>query len=367
MTEATTDMGASDEHQVQILLRRWTDAGLLDEGRANAIVDFERSRGRGGAAESDGMPAPPGVRPPPPPPPPSAVDAAGGQPRGVHAAEAIGYVGAALAVGAVIMLLADTWFELRHGAQLALVGAVTILLGAAMATLSGDGRPALQRLVSVLGAGMVAGVAAFAGLFASVDLDLSYEAAMTVTGGAAAVVAVGIYAWRSRALAQAVTLFWFVWLALSALSLPSLQPEGAWYGLLMWGIGVSWMLAGHGGWIRPRWVAGVLGGAVALLGAQVGAFTLGFSDLGSTALLALGVATAAAAVGVAVTADTHHHLVIGAVGLFVLVPQLAFELFGEAIGAPATLLVVGLLLVVLAVGIGRVRREVTPSNAGERS
>jgi hypothetical protein len=44
--------------------------------------------------------------------------------------------------------------------------------------------------------------------------------------------------------------------------------------------------------------------------------------------------------------------------LFVVVPRLAFELFGDTIGAPATLLVIGLLLVALAVGLGRAGREI---------
>ena len=67
---------------------------------------------------------------------------------------------------------------------------------------------------------------------------------------------------------------------------------------------------------------------------------------------------AAALVGLAVVRDRLHHLAVGAAGLFVLVPQLVFDLFGDAIGAPATLLVVGLLLVLVAVGLGRARREV---------
>jgi di/tricarboxylate transporter len=53
-----------------------------------------------------------------------------------------------------------------------------------------------------------------------------------------------------------------------------------------------------------------------------------------------------------------HHLAVGAIGLFLAVPQLVIEWFGDAIGAPATLLLVGVLLVLLAVGLGRARREV---------
>jgi hypothetical protein len=37
-----------------------------------------------------------------------------------------------------------------------------------------------------------------------------------------------------------------------------------------------------------------------------------------------------------------------------------FDLFEDTIGAPATLLVIGLLLVLLAVGLTRARREIAP-------
>jgi hypothetical protein len=58
-----------------------------------------------------------------------------------------------------------------------------------------------------------------------------------------------------------------------------------------------------------------------------------------------------------------HPLVLGAGGLFVLAPQVVFELFGDAIGAPATLLVVGLLLVLVAVGLARAGKQVRRADA----
>ncbi|MEX2422278.1 MAG: hypothetical protein WD670_10735, partial [Actinomycetota bacterium] len=116
-----------------------------------------------------------------------------------------------------------------------------------------------------------------------------------------------------------------------------------------------------GNWLAPRSVAEVLGGLHALVALQVASF----GDP-RTAGLALGVVLATALVVLAVQGDAGHLLIVGALGLFVLVPQIVFEIFGDAIGAPATLLVIGLLLVLLAVGLGRVRREVRGELAREQ-
>jgi hypothetical protein len=113
------------------------------------------------------------------------------------------------------------------------------------------------------------------------------------------------------------------------------------------------VLLGAGGWVRPGRVAELLGGLAALFALLVSAFGSERSGL-----LMLATVTAAAFVAVAVLRDRTSALIVGATGLFVFVPQLTFELFGDRIGAPATLLMVGLLLVVLAVGIARIKRAV---------
>jgi hypothetical protein len=70
----------------------------------------------------------------------------------------------------------------------------------------------------------------------------------------------------------------------------------------------------------------------------------------------LGIVLALALVVLSIPSERTHLLFIGAVGLFVAVPALVVELFADTLGAPATLLVIGLVLVLIAVGIGRVRR-----------
>lgn len=321
-------------------LERWVDAGLLHPEQAEAIVVYESTRVD--APHHDrGVPPLPRPRPP----------------RRSRAAEAVGYVGAALAVGAVGLLLTETWDQLRHGGRLALAGLLAVALAGAGFALSRQDRAPLERLTSVLLTGAAGAVAWLVGMVAAVDLGADAAEVGLAAGGAALVFAAPLYRWRRRALPQATVLASVVVVAVAALAVPTLSPEGLWFGLVLWTIGVAWVLAAEGGWLPPSWVAGVLGGVTALVGIQVASF----GD-GRAPLLGLGVVTAAAAVAIAVISDAPQHLAVGAIGLFVLVPQLVFELFGDAIGAPATLLVVGLLLVLLAVGIGRARREVVTTS-----
>src|SRR6056297_2901329 len=327
-------------------LRRWVQAGLIDEPQASAIAAHE-------AAHTD-TPAPADTPTPAAGPPvaPSSA-AAAGPTRRVASAEAVGYVGAALVVGALGRLLAELWGTLTIGGKLTLVALVAVLAFGAAAVLHREERPALMRLTSVLLAVGVLGTAWFVGLFAAEVLDTDEVVVIVAASGASSVVAVGLHAWRRRGLGQVLALVSLVVLAMSALQLPALPPSPRWAGLLLWGLGVAWLLAGRGGWMPPATLAGVLGGIAALIGSQVASV-----DDPRLLWLLVGVATAGALVGLALVADALHHLVVGSLGLFVFVPQVVFELFGDAIGAPAALLVVGLLLVVLAVGLGRAGREV---------
>ncbi len=309
-------------------LDRWVDAGLLTPEQAERIEAFEAERRTGQPlATGDRLTSP---------------------------AEAIGYVGAALALGAVALLLSDLWDELLTGGRLALVTALTVaVFGAGLALRTASSR-AMQRLTSVLFTATVAGVGWVAGVLASDVLTLETERVMLSVGASMFVVALVLYRWRPGALLQLATLGSALLTAGTALGQAELTPDPEWFGLTLGGVGLAWFLLAVGSWLAPRLLAEVTGALAVLLGVQVASF----GDA-RVAALVVGVVIAGGLVALAVQADQLHHLVIGALALFVVTPQLVFEVFGDAIGAPATLLLLGLLLVLLAVGLGRARREVT--------
>lgn len=327
-----------DPHELDRALERWQRAELLDADRAAAIAAFERDRvgdhaTAGGHARAAG------------------TEVAGG--RRTRTAEAIGYVGAALAVGAVALILADLWRELAPVGRVTLAALVALVTGAASAALLRAEVPALQRLGSVLSAATVAAAAWTAGVLAADVLDVAGRQVATVVAVTAAVVALPAYLLRRRPLPQVVLLLSVVAAVEAVVLRSALSPDVFWSGLVAAAIAGAWVLLGVGGWLAPRDTATTAGGAIALLALQVGSF----GDL-RTAALVLAVVLAGGAVAAAVASGRTAHLAVGSLGLFVLLPQLVIDLFGDAIGAPATLLAVGLLLVLLAVGLGRVKREV---------
>lgn len=304
------------------LLHDWHEAGLVSTDQVDAIMRFEYGR----ATE----PAP----------------------RRTVVAEAIGYVGAALALGAVALLVGEFWSDFTSTARLVLVGLLTLALFGAGLALRANQRPPMQRLTSVLLAGTVAGVAWCAVIVAGDLVGLREAELAVVVGGVGLAAAIPLYLLRRRALAQLAMLVPLLVVLIASLSLPSLPPHPGWYGLSAAGLGLGWFALGAGGWLQPRRVAEVAGAVVAVFACQApweGAEWL---------LLLLGVFIAAGLVALAVTRDGLHLLVVGAIGLFFLVPRLVFEVFGDTIGGPASMLVVGLLLVLLAVGLGRARREI---------
>jgi hypothetical protein len=273
-------------------------------------------------------------------------------PRRTVFAEAVGYVGAALAVGAVGMIVSNVWGELSTGPRLLLVGLLTLILAGAGFGLRNVARDPLQRLASVLLTGAVVGVGWFAAILATEVGSLREGEIGLAVGGAALAAALPLYLLRKRALHQLTVLVATIVVTVSALSLPAMEVDWWWYGLTVATVGVAWFALAVGGWLLPRSLGEVTGAAVAIVALQSSA------GMERSWPLFLAVAIAGGLIGLAIVTDRLHHLVVGAIGLFILVPQVVFSLFGDALSAPAVLLIVGLLLVLLAVGIGRARREV---------
>lgn len=307
-------------------LQEWVAHDLLSAAQAEGIRTFEAQRAA---------------------PPPS--------PGRTSLAEAIGYVGAALALGAIGLLLSQLWMDLLVGGRLALVSVLTVaVFGAALALRTAE-TAALRRLTNVLCTATVGGVGWFTSVVGTDLLELRDAQLGVSIAVAVLVVAAVFYRWRGGALLQLATLAGALATASFTLALSPIDPGALWYGIVLATVGTAWFLLALGGWLLPRVLGQVTGALAALLGVLV-------ASAGDTrgAALAVGVLAAAVLVWLAVHRDELHHLVVSALALFILAPQLVFELFGDAIGAPATLLLVGLLLVLLAVGLGRARREVVP-------
>ncbi len=308
-------------------VRRWVTVGLLDEEQAGRILAHERS-----AAQQDPR----------------------GAARGWQA-EIVGYVGAAFALGAALLLLAEFYSALLPVGRAVIAGLVMVAGLAAGSALVGSGSAALRRLTAVLWTGALAATAWAAAVIVAEIVRVDERWVPTAVGAPTLLVATLLLARGRHELVQLATLAAAITTSVGLLTGTAvLPPEQLAIGTLLLGLGLAWGLAGAGGWLGPRWTAEIAGGLVALVGTQV----VATGDRRVFGLV-LGLVLASAAVALAVPTARPRLLALGAVALFVLVPQLVLELFADTLGAPATLLAVGLALILLAVGLGRVRSVTT--------
>jgi hypothetical protein len=226
-------------------LGAWVRAGVISPEQADRILALEF-----GPSPSSTAIRPPGRR--------------------ALIAEVVGYVGAAFALGAVALLVAEYWSDLTVWARTALAVLLTSLAVGAGALLHGRTGAPIRRLVGVLwGLGVVA-AAWTVGIVASGVLDVPERWIPTVVGGAAALLAALLLAVGRHVLVQ---LAGFVALgsavAGALVAVAPLEPGALAFGTLILGGGAAWGLAGAGGWLGPRVSAEVTGAVAVLVGGQV--------------------------------------------------------------------------------------------------
>ena len=262
--------------------------------------------------------------------------------------EILGYVGAALAIWAVVFLVSEFWGNLTDWAQASLFAALALALFAGGATLLGTAEAALRRLSAVLWAGSV--LALGGALFLVFDPILSFSVATTWTliGVIAAVVG-GLMLRQQPSVAQHVVLFAATMTAImSALNLGT-EPEIFVFGFVAWGIGLVWLLVTRAGILQPRNTGVVLGALGMLYGAQMAAIE-GEAD---TFGILLGLATAALFATAGIMMREKLAIILGGVGIFWFVPQAMFHFCGEAFGGMFGLFLSGMAIVALAIWFSR--------------
>jgi len=262
--------------------------------------------------------------------------------------EILGYVGAALAMWAVLFLVSEFWGNLTDWAQASLFGALALVFMAAGSALLDAEEPALGRLSSVLWAASV--IALGGALYVLFDpiAGLSIDTTWTLVGAIAAVVG-GLMLRRQTSVAQHVVFFAGVTTALMSLLYVGLEPELFVFGFVAWGIGLVWIMVTRAGVLAPPTVGIVLGAIAMLYGAQMVAFEGEIETFG----VLLGVVTAALFATAGIVMRERLAIVLGGIGIFWFVPQAMFHFFGETFGGMFGLFVSGLAIVALAIWFSR--------------
>lgn len=279
------------------------------------------------------------------------VPGAGEAPRGGRlrplVAEAVGYVGGALAMLAAFILAAEFWADLQPWARVALLAvAATGLLAAGVAARAERGPvDRLRGFLWMLSAAAVAGTVGV-GLVEYTGLE---GEPVTLAAGTAVVVYGGAL-WRARVagLQQLVVLAGAVVALAAGLAVVD-AALADWIGLAVWAVGVAWALLAWAGRIQPAAVGLAAGALLAVLAPATGAgAALGW-------LLGLGLVTAVGLAAASIPLRQMLPLALGIFGLVVYVPRIIFEYFEDTLGAPVSLLLTGIVLVAVAVVLARVR------------
>ena len=300
----------------------------------------------------------------------------GSSERGMPAiAEALGYIGGALALAAVIALLITFWEELG------IVGHVGVGAALAVAGLVGGfvlGRnegAAAQRLshfllvAGVAGVGVAVGFAVRDILYTYLPTSLSVRVASTdaaewgwFAGAAAVAVSGGLVWWRQKTVLQHLA-FGLGVAAAALLALPLIPIEGP-----DWGVGATlvavalvWGALSLRDLLPPRTVGLVLS-ALGIVGG-IEMMALMTTPMPMWALW-LGAAACAALVWAGSRIEELGVLGIGAVGLTVFAGQLVGEYLGFGAGTAIALIIVG--FTVLGTGLRLTQRLAPDASQGRR-
>jgi hypothetical protein len=301
-------------------LARWTAAGLIDPDQAGRIEAAERER----------APALPRRRLP-------------------LVAEVLGYVGAVIAITAIVVTVHQIWNHVPAAVELATAGVIAVGLLLAGAALRTDGDLALARLRSVLWLLSTAGTAAFVAVLTRRYLHLADPDVALATAAAWLVCAVPLW-WLTRSAQQHLAAFGGA-VALVETGIDRIDPHAGSFafGLALWVLALAWGIAASRGHLVPAPIGMLLSGAGVLAGAIIA--------MDHTAGVPLAIATVAGLFAAGVLLHRVPLIGIGAVGTLYVIPDAAHRYLPGSVAAPLAVAVVGLVLLGVALWLARQRRK----------
>jgi hypothetical protein len=301
-------------------LSRWVGAGLISAEQADAIASHER-------ASVGALGAPPEER------------------RVSLLAEALGYVGVALALAGAAAGLAQGWESIPVWGRITIPAATTGLLVLGGFFLRRQEELAFRRLMSVLWVLAVGGMAWTLAVVGIEATGFDAEPIALMAAGGCTLLAAGLYLACRHGLQQAALLASLHALAVSALLCVAEPRRGWWFAATIWALGAAWAVLGWRRLLAPEWLAIAFGCAGMVIGP---AFGLNEYEW----LLAPALLTTASLVAVSVPTRQTPLLALGMVGAFGYITWAVLHYFSDSLGPPLALVIVGAVFLVLAVLAG---------------
>jgi len=269
-------------------------------------------------------------------------------------AEALGYLGAALAAAAFFALIGPRWGEMDQAVRLAILTAAAAVTFAGGWPIRNDDDPALRRLSGILwtlSVGAVAGLLAQA--FVPEEIGDRPWAFFVIALGAAG------YARLLQVLRPFAPLQVAVFLAtlgvFGGAAVWATETGATWFDRSPWWFGVvtlavstAWIFAGRAGVMLPQRAAYAIGAAGAVISPTF------VSDPPALALW-LGIAVSIGLIGASVVLRHSGVLALGALGLFGYLTGTIGYYLADTVGVPAVLLLSGVVLVGVAIAVTKLR------------
>lgn len=297
-------------------LKRWVEAGLIEAGTADAIDVFESQR----SAES----------------------------RVSRGIEAIAYLGAALVLVAVWVLIAQTWDAFGPWAQLGLSGLIAVILFTVGLILGRSDEPAVNRAQTFAWALAVGAVALAAQIVFEELVTVDDDTTFLLVSLISLLTAAGLW-WMRKSVLQVVAMAIAAGMTVTATVSLSEGYSGWRYGVSLTGLGILWLVLTWRGVLKPSRTSYALG--------AIGVLLIAVPEGGDLPWPLLGLGMGLALMAISVVLNENVLLGLGVVGLFIYIPMTVFELFGDSLGVPVALLITGLVLLGVVVVTARLRKE----------
>ena len=268
-------------------------------------------------------------------------------------AEALGYLGGALAFAGASVALSRYWDDMATWIHLSLAAVAVVVTLAVGWLLRSNPEPAYSRFASAMW--LVSAVALGWGIsMAMIEVVDTEENVAMLVGLGVACYGIVLYALMRRGLQQAVVLAGIIMFVSDLIAID--RPEagdGPYIGMALWAIGAIWLFLGLRQLLTPALLAQVLGAIVIIQGAQAMASDSGgLGDLG----MIVGLVSSMVLVGLSVWKQENVLLAFGALGLFMFLVGTIERFFGDTLGAPLMLLLAGLILLAIAIVTMRLGR-----------
>jgi hypothetical protein len=285
--------------------------------------------------------------------------------------EIAGYVGSALVLASVGLLLGQLWDDFSETLQVAILAVIAVLLagaGVAVSKVSGGhaelaaGRDEMRRrLTSTLLAAAALAAALAVAQQATFVVDDASSAMPSVLGGVTMTVLAAVgYRYAHSALGLVAIAGAVLQVVLTA----SEDGSALTVGVTLIAVAAAWLaLTELTGAFRERQVARSLGVTLALAGAQVVLVGGGHDNVA----YALSAAVAAAGFVLYLRTAAWPYLVVGVVGVTLVVPEAVMGWTDDSLGPAGGVLVAGLTLLGASLAGLRIRQEVSQEGSEEAS